>query len=426
MAIQSEVFSTSFGVRTFASTKPIATKQHMAVLLKRVSDNVWIQASVNSFELINNSAVLEEAPNQATYSQIEIRVADEPNELGSSKSDIAIVASLATSIEQVVSDVLPHLPEILLADDNASIATQKASEASVSANASEVSRLASESARDLSLTYSQNSVAFATASSDSALASANSAISASDSATTATTQAGIATTKAGEASTSASQALGYRNEAKVFRDEAEACALSIDSANLVHKTGDETITGVKTFSSSPIAPTPTLADNSTKVATTAFVLENAPTIAAASETVAGKVELATNAEVQAGTDTVRAVTPSGLYNALLTLAQKAGFAVSLGSNGYIKFPSWLGGIIFQWGTTSNVNLSSSLTVTMPLTFPTSCLNVIATRNGVYVAGVTESAWSVEIVNTSQIKIGKGQNSGGTGTATPFFYLAIGY
>ena len=249
MAIQSEVFSTSFGVRTFASTKPIATKQHMAVWLKRVSDNVWVQASLNSFELINNSAVLEEAPNQAIYSQIEIRVADEPDELGASQSDISIVASLATSIEQIATDVIPNLPEILLADDNASIATTKASEALASSNASEVSRLASESARDLSLTYSQNSGAFATASSDSALASANSAISANADATTATTQAGIATTKASEASTSASQALGYRNEAKVFRDEAEASALSVDSANLVHKTGDETIAGIKTFSS---------------------------------------------------------------------------------------------------------------------------------------------------------------------------------
>ncbi len=37
-----------------------------------------------------------------------------------------------------------------------------------------------------------------------------------------------------------------------------------------------------------------------------------PVIAAASETVAGRVELATNAEVQTGTDTARAVTPAGL------------------------------------------------------------------------------------------------------------------
>ena len=41
---------------------------------------------------------------------------------------------------------------------------------------------------------------------------------------------------------------------------------------VVQLTGNQTIVGVKTFSSSPIVPTPTSGDNSTKVATTAFVL----------------------------------------------------------------------------------------------------------------------------------------------------------
>lgn len=41
--------------------------------------------------------------------------------------------------------------------------------------------------------------------------------------------------------------------------------------NGVYTTGNQTINGVKTFSSSPIVPTPTTGDNSTKVATTAFV-----------------------------------------------------------------------------------------------------------------------------------------------------------
>lgn len=41
--------------------------------------------------------------------------------------------------------------------------------------------------------------------------------------------------------------------------------------NGVYTTGEQTIAGVKTFSSSPIVPTPTTDDNSTKVATTAFV-----------------------------------------------------------------------------------------------------------------------------------------------------------
>jgi len=47
----------------------------------------------------------------------------------------------------------------------------------------------------------------------------------------------------------------------------------IDST-VVKNNGDETIGGIKTFSSSPIAPTPSEGDNSTKVATTEFVLAN--------------------------------------------------------------------------------------------------------------------------------------------------------
>lgn len=45
-------------------------------------------------------------------------------------------------------------------------------------------------------------------------------------------------------------------------------------------TGNETVAGTKTFSSSPIAPTPTTGDNTTKVATTAFVKTTADASAA--------------------------------------------------------------------------------------------------------------------------------------------------
>ena len=105
MAIQSEVFSTSFGIRTFTSTKPIATKQHMAVWIKRIIDNEWLQLSVNSFELINNSAVLTQAPDQAIYSQIEVRVADEPDELATSPNAISIVAGNIDNINVVAENI---------------------------------------------------------------------------------------------------------------------------------------------------------------------------------------------------------------------------------------------------------------------------------------------------------------------------------
>jgi hypothetical protein len=80
---------------------------------------------------------------------------------------------------------------------------------------------------------------------------------ASTHATTATTQAGIATTKAEEASASASDALTSRNQAETFAQQAQLSAESVDADNLVHKTGDETIAGIKTFTSSPVVPTPT-------------------------------------------------------------------------------------------------------------------------------------------------------------------------
>jgi len=68
-----------------------------------------------------------------------------------------------------------------------------------------------------------------------------------------------------------------------------------------------------TFTGDPKAPTPTAGDNDTSIATTAFVNTYCPS---ASTTVEGKVELATTAEVLAGTDTSRAVV-SASANALL-------------------------------------------------------------------------------------------------------------
>jgi hypothetical protein len=64
-----------------------------------------------------------------------------------------------------------------------------------------------------------------------------------------------------------------------------------------------------TFTGNPTAPTPATNDNNGSIATTAFVNAYAP---AASTTVAGKVELATDAEAIAGSSATLAVTPSGL------------------------------------------------------------------------------------------------------------------
>jgi hypothetical protein len=67
----------------------------------------------------------------------------------------------------------------------------------------------------------------------------------------------------------------------------------------------------------PTAPTATAGTNTTQVATTAFVLSQiVASVVAASETVSGHLELATNAETITGTDMVRATHPAGVNAAI--------------------------------------------------------------------------------------------------------------
>ena len=134
------------------------------------------------------------------------------------------------------------------ASNAANTATTKANEA----NSSAISASASE-------TVCIDKATIATDKADIAIAQAviatNKASEASTDADTATTQAGISTTKASEASTSASNALTSANNADIseanaltYRNEAESFANSVNSSNIVHITGTETITGDKTFS----------------------------------------------------------------------------------------------------------------------------------------------------------------------------------
>ncbi|MDE1141132.1 MAG: hypothetical protein PW999_15985, partial [Paraburkholderia tropica] len=61
----------------------------------------------------------------------------------------------------------------------------------------------------------------------------------------------------------------------------------------------------------------------------------------AAEATQGTAKVATQTQTTAGTDDATIVTPKKL---------RAGFSVLLGTNGYIALPTWLGGVILQWGT----------------------------------------------------------------------------
>lgn len=203
---------------------------------------------------------------------------------------------------------------------------------------------------------------------------------------TASAGASTATTKAGEASTSASQALTSRNQAETFAQQAQASASSVDASNIVHRTGAETIAGVKTFSSNIVGNITGNAGTATNLAT-ARTINGVAFDGSANITVRDSTAVnLTGNQIVSGVKTFNsspwvpnlAVTDYS-NNAATTafVAEKilAFFAapnVSLASNGYQKLPS---GLIIQWGTSTNTSYQTYQT--FPLVFPNALYSLTA-------------------------------------------------
>ena len=146
-------------------------------------------------------------------------------------------------------------------------------------------------------------------------------------------------------------------------------------------------------------PSSVVSNPTTDVTDTYWTVAFAST-AQATETVQGVVELATGAEVLAGLDALRALTPANAVDGLLG-------ASSLAASGYATLPIKVAGVrqnlIIQWGNATVPISAGSVTVTLPLTFPNASFGAVGTRAN-NVAAVASDVIAIDNTSLSQIVI----------------------
>lgn len=110
----------------------------------------------------------------------------------------------------------------------------------------------------------------------------------------------------------------------------------------------------------------------------------------ATESLPGVSKVGTQSEINEGVSDSVAVTPKKL---------RAGFAINLASNGYIAFPTWMGGLIIQWGGKPFAGASSATWV-YPIAFPNGVLKGMVSGDNASVVFATGLATNSQITLSS--------------------------
>jgi len=147
-----------------------------------------------------------------------------------------------------------------------------------------------------------------------------------------------------------------------------------------------TVSGATALNGGGTSTTPTTGDNTTKIATTAFVTtavtnatgslgtmstQNANNVAISGGTINGVTGTASGLSVGTATNATNATNSTYATNpasggSFVTSSNFTGGNQSLSTNGYQKFP---GGFIIQWG------YASTGSITFPIAFPNACTSV---------------------------------------------------
>ncbi|MFJ5236691.1 phage tail protein [Pseudomonas neuropathica] len=129
----------------------------------------------------------------------------------------------------------------------------------------------------------------------------------------------------------------------------------------------------------------------------------------ANEIKQGTAKVATQEQTDAGVDDNTIVTPKKL---------RWGFQISKNINGYIVFPSWLGGLIIQWGRVSG-NGGTDIATAYPIAFPNAMYSLNATLN--YTPGAAVNGYVDVGVSSLTAFYGKHTFPG----VTVFHWVAVG-
>jgi hypothetical protein len=178
--------------------------------------------------------------------------------------------------------------------------------------------------------------------------------------------------------------------------------------NGVYTTGDQTIAGVKTFSSSPIVPTAAVDDNSTAAASTAFVVaqiaDDAPTKTGAGASGTWGIDISGNAAT-ATTATTSAAVSDGAISAEKLDGGQSGAAPVFGARAWGVIDG--SGTLLASGNVTSASGTNPATITMTDAAPSTNYAIVLAGYGS--SGSTRYACVGAINSTTQFTIFSASN-----------------